>query len=371
MEKNYLNLFIRWYNNVFHQDPLFQSLLEVSEDSPWHRESNIGIHTDMVVSEYIAISGDAWNVDHIYGALACAFHDVGKPDACIKNGMKWKPERGEYLSFGGHEQISARLWEDYAVRNWNELTSTFDLIPYDIFVIGWMIEHHLPWGVKKSDKLDQIAQTVLYTCEPDIFTNFLLADTFGRISDDEVEKRQKVNNWVYNFHSEICSRQPYQKEGAAFGQPKIILPIGPSGAGKSTFQANFTTFEHYSWDDLRLEFYDTDDYGVAFERSTEDPEFSNKVNNRFMELVRAEKDIYVDNTNLSKKRRRFFIHEARRKGYYVIGMLFPSSIDTLIDRQHIRPEKTVPEHAVINQYMSMQYPSFGEFDEIGVSSGNL
>ena len=385
MEKNLSNQFIRWYNNVFRQDSIFTTLLGCTEGSPWHREDNVGIHTDMVVSEYLAItSGNDWTQDDLLGALACAFHDVGKPRASERNGVKFKPERGNYLSFSGHEQISARFWEDYVATNWIELQKTFDLVPFDIFAVGWMIEHHLPWGVKKTDKVKQIAQTAMFI-DPTVFTNFLLADTYGRISDDEIEKRQKVGDWVYNLVSEIIPRQVVNDTDPKFGQPRLILPVGVSGAGKSTLQPQFSTHEHYSWDDLRLELYLTDEekeligtevdmstaYGATFKRSCEDKNFSKKINSRFMELIRAEKDIYVDNTNLSKKRRRFFVQEARRKGYFIQAILLPASIETVLNRQQSRPDKTVPLDAVMNQYMSLQYPSFGEVDDIIVEKGNL
>ena len=73
--------FIKWYNNEFHLDPLYVAMENTVEDSPWHRERNVGVHTDMVVSEYIARNQSDWDIAILCGAFACAFHDVGKPDA--------------------------------------------------------------------------------------------------------------------------------------------------------------------------------------------------------------------------------------------------------------------------------------------------
>ena len=61
-------------------------------NSPWHRENTIGIHTDMVVSHYLANSPNEWDKQEVLGAFACAFHDVGKPRASEINGIKFKPE---------------------------------------------------------------------------------------------------------------------------------------------------------------------------------------------------------------------------------------------------------------------------------------
>jgi hypothetical protein len=44
--------------------------------------------------------------------VACLFHDVGKPPAQV---TKHSEERGEYRMYAGHEQLSARIWVDYAM----------------------------------------------------------------------------------------------------------------------------------------------------------------------------------------------------------------------------------------------------------------
>jgi hypothetical protein len=190
--------FIEWYYNEFHFSDLFVSMTNTSENSPYHRERDIGTHTDMVVAQYIGRNHNLWDTPTLLGALACAFHDVGKPAACKKNGIKFKPERGNYLSFGGHEILSARMWEDFAVREWERLME-FGLVVEDIYKVGWMIEHHLPWGVKKIEKRKAIAQTLHDTGLKVAFIDLLLADTWGRISDDGPEKKAKVNKWIADF----------------------------------------------------------------------------------------------------------------------------------------------------------------------------
>ncbi|MCK5017174.1 MAG: AAA family ATPase, partial [Candidatus Peribacteraceae bacterium] len=146
--------------------------------------------------------------------------------------------------------------------------------------------------------------------------------------------------------------------------------IGASGTGKSTYRNSLEDFEIYSWDDLRLEFY-SQDYDEAFKLSTQDKNFGKKVNARFMELVKSGKNIYVDNVNVSKKRRAFFIREAKRKGYFTRAVVFPIELDVLIARQETRSDKTVPGGVVAGQYRAIQTPQFGEFDDIDVKASNL
>jgi len=190
--------FTTWYFNEFHLTDLYYDMVETVEGSPYHREVTVGTHTDMVVAQYLGYNSVSWDKKALLGALACAFHDVGKPTACKKNGIKFKPERGNYLSFGGHELFSSRMWEDFAVTEWERLEE-FGLVEEDIYKVGWMIEHHLPWGVKKPEKRKAIAQTLHETGLRRAFIDLLLADTWGRISDDGPEKKAKVEAWIADF----------------------------------------------------------------------------------------------------------------------------------------------------------------------------
>jgi predicted kinase len=371
--------FIAWYFNEFKFDPLYEVMDGMAEDSPWHRELSIGIHTNMVVTEYLSrtASSDQTFSDFITGAFACAFHDVGKPGACE---FKWKEERGDYKSFNGHELLSARLWEDWAVRNWKMLSTRFKLEVEDIYRIAWLIEFHKPWGIKNSAKLRNMALTAMTVSQRSIFTNVLEADTWGRLSDDASDKRRKVADWISQFNRrcvdlahEVTSTFP---PGHALSmtdgddKPQLIVPIGASGSGKSTLFNTLSDYESYSWDALRLEWYSSD-YDEAFKMSCDDKKFMSKVNSEFSRLVKTGANIYVDNTNTSAKRRRFFTDQARRAGYHCVAVLMPSELQTVITRQSTRPDKSVPSNAVYRQYFNVQMPQLGEFDEIIVSAGNL
>ena len=367
--------FNTWYFNEFHSTILYRDTEETIEDSPWHREKNVAIHTDMVVGQYVGLSPQVWHPFDLFGALACAFHDVGKPAAEEK---RYSKERGHYRRYTGHELISARLWEDYAVRNWKTLVETFGLAPEDLQTVGWTIEHHLPYGVKKKDKVEAFLRNIHASIGAEIFRRVLRADTLGKICDDHEEKIRGNNEWLDEFFDRSLS--PWT--GTDSDAPTMYMLIGASGSGKSTFTMtlDYDKTTVYSWDQLRMDYYlDKDErklpaqeqYRIAFEKSTKDKEFNSKVNKEYIERLKTGKDVVIDNTNGSNKRRRFFIQEARQRGYAVVAVLFPIELDTLIARQDIRPDKTVPEEAVRRQYMNLQYPFYGDFDEIRVISSNL
>jgi len=151
-------------------------------------------------------------------------------------------------------------------------------------------------------------------------------------------------------------------------RPTLYMPIAPSGAGKSTLlrglQAKIPGIQVFSLDALRHEWYDPNDYERAWAAAAEDKEFANKANQRFAEMIKTGKDLFVDNTNLTPKRRRHYLDQARKRGYKTVAYLLPTDLQTLVARQETRDDKNVPEKAVRQQYMSMVGPKEGEFDEV-------
>ena len=386
--KDLRTLFVRWYFNEFVDiDPLHIKMSEFSEDSPWHRERTIAVHTNMVVGEFLTRAGskndeNTWSKHDLYGAFACAFHDVGKPAARTE---AYKPERGTYYRYGGHELISARLWEDWAVRNWKLLENDFDFSPFGLYSVGWLIENHLPWDVKKPEKRRQLALGVKATVgNPASFINVVKADTWGRLSDDATEKRGKVDAWCGEFvHLFKEVKEEYKTRYVNPDAPIMYIPIAASGSGKSTLLNSESMdcvldvdevsgeIQHFSLDKLRLEWYDADDYRNAFAMACDDKEFKNKANKVFVEMVKTGAAIYLDNINISKKRRAEYIRQARKYGYFIVAILLPVELQSVLDRQTTRGDKMVPHESVKQHYMGLSLPSLGEVDRIIVYSGNL
>ena len=362
----YKTKFITWYFNEFHDNSLFSCLHDVSEASPHHREKTVAIHTDMVVTQYVGITKAHWEKNDLCGAFACAFHDTGKPAARTP---KYNEERGDYFSYPGHELISARKWENFAVENYMYLKNHFDITLYDIYLIAWMIEYHLPWGIKKDYKINDLVLTLQKNKVYNSFINVLTADTWGRISDDADEKKEKVTEWNRAFLSK-CLKKPTVPDLKP-DQPILIMTIAPSGSGKSTFTRSDkckklmrdSPFDIHSWDNLRHDWYG-DDYAEAYRLSCEDSSFKSKARKHFSDILAIGNNVLVDNINISKKRRRSFLTEARQKGYYLIAVVLPISLDLVLERQHTRPDKNVPGEAVCQHYMGLQLPSLGEFDKI-------
>ena len=198
---DYRATFMSQFEALKRDNEMFHAMERTVEDSPWHREANVLVHTEMVVSEYVNAAdiyhSDECRVDPVWdrmtylGAIACAFHDVGKP---IARTAKYSEARGHYFSYPGHELMSARLFEDYAA-------SRFPMFgPQDIYVICWMLEHHMPWDIKDKTKRENMALTVKRMEIKDVFTRLLFADQYGRISDDADTKHAAVREWIAEFN---------------------------------------------------------------------------------------------------------------------------------------------------------------------------
>lgn len=360
--------------------PMFQRMARTVEGSPWHREANVLVHTEMVVGEYVKLVdsrcesyGEPWSRHDYLGAIACAFHDTGKPAAEIE---KWSESRGNYRAYHGHELLSARMFETYAALRYPMFTAE------EIFQISWIIEHHMPWQIEDATKLNNMAMTVKSFGHGGVaYAHHLLADQYGRIADDQETKNARAREWVEKFMQrvsqvEVPTMQPHPEDGVV---PTLWLPIAPSGAGKSTFLKSLVAqgvqVDVFSLDLLRHEFYDPVDYNKAYEGSVKDKSFEARANARFHAMIKACRtsghDLYVDNTNLSARRRRWYIDIARKHGFKVVAVTMPVSLDVLLARQKTRGDKCVPDHAVRQQYNSLQAPMLGEVDQIIVSDHNL
>jgi predicted kinase len=205
------------------------------------------------------------------------------------------------------------------------------------------------------------------------FINHLLADQYGRIADDPVTKKQRADDWAADF-MEVVREITVPVVDMNDGTPTMYVPIGPSGCGKSTYYKTFledSDINVFSLDRLRHEFYHPTDYRLAYEGSVNDKSFEARSKARFHYMVKERKSMYLDNTNLSAKRRKFYLDVARKHGFKTIAVVMPVSLSTVLKRQQTRSDKCVPDSAVISQYNSLQLPLYGEFDGIHISAHNL
>lgn len=389
------------FREAFRETTLYKDMVATVEGSHWHREANVGVHTDMVVDHFLENYAQPYIDDTlgydtlklkrthkeiVTGFLVGLFHDTGKPAARHE---KTDSEGNTRFRFTGHEIISARLWEDYVVDNWDFMRMNFGLDHFDIYRITWMIENHLPYGLKNPRKVSAFAKTLYHMFEDmgteDLFYDCIVSDGMGRISDNHAEKSADMQEWVseYKRHvSKVHQEMEDTPQPDPDTQSKLYVMIGASGVGKSTFSKTLDgNVMHYSWDDLRvkramidgIDLPSDNAYHVAWEYCNEPGvKFGEYQQGVFMELLATHQSIVIDNTNTSRKRRRFYIDEARKKGYHIIGVVFPVSKRVLTERQATRADKFVPLDASMRHFEMTSMPNLGgEVDEVIVVGHNL
>ncbi len=349
------------------------------EGSQWHREENVAVHTDMVVDYFLNNYYDEnYPKYSTLIFLATLFHDTGKPIAKLNpNNRKVNDEGVTYFRFTGHELLSARIFEQYALNS--SLMQNFDLTEEDVFSITWLIENHLPFGVKKSNKVQSILGTVdkIFNGQREWFTWMLTSDCYGRISDNHDAKKKDMHDWCV----ETVLSNPWKFEPNLDAEKELTVLIGPSGSGKSTFTSQYPDATVYSWDKIRIaiakdhEVWDDNlsdawNYNNAYQyiRDTVDgdAEFKSRIQNELNEALRSSDHVIIDNVNLSRKRRNQFVTAARAKGFKVTGVYFQVTEEVLKKHHDARTDHKIGFGIVKDMHQRVQVPNYVEFDEIKI-----
>jgi len=130
--------------------------------------------------------------------------------------------------------------------------------------------------------------------------------------------------------------------------PAIIIPIGNTGSGKSTWVKKFTARNGrclvVSRDSFR--------YMIGGGKYRFDLKLEPLVNKMYMKslcaVLDSGKDVIVDETNVEAKLRQKYIQLAKRRGYIVVGIVFPKltkqeAIDRRMSNPHDCPNRATWE----------------------------
>jgi len=382
------------FHEEFKATKLWTNMEATCENSPWHREANVAVHTQMIIDHYLAnFASQRTPRQQALTLLSILFHDTGKP---VAKKSKHTEERGHYQSFGGHEHVSARLWEDYAVENWNkwkQLKSTFELKDTDIYLISWIIENHLPHRLDNERDLQNLAN--MLNSEPfeygelaTVYFDQIISDQAGRISDNQEKNMAEVQEFILGIKTSTphttTDRYVVEERRNNPNMPKLVLMVGASGSGKSTYSSKLEKegYEYFSLDASRIKYAKEngvkgsnpiDVYARAFAYCDKHRgPFRQYATRQFDDLLDAKENIIIDNTNVSRKARYDYIGAARNHGYEIVCALFPITKSELLKRQKARKDKTVPIVAVLDQYKRIEMPWIGsECHRIDVSMGNV
>lgn len=192
----------RNFSDVFRETSLWEAMRNTREDSPWHREANVAVHTAMLQRYYMENffeRSDRTDHQRLISLVACTMHDIGKPPAQV---IKHSEERGTYRAYHGHEQLSARLWVDYAMSNKDVVLGEDSILKFtlmDVTNVAFMVEHHIAYGIKDKAKRQALKQSFLSRGGEELhqaWLDFLSCDQHGRIADGQEQKLAEFATWL-------------------------------------------------------------------------------------------------------------------------------------------------------------------------------
>lgn len=353
-----------------------QHMMNTVEGSEWHRESSVWCHTEMCLDHYIDTTASQRSDRHVLMTLMCLLaHDFGKPEA--EETLERKDGSGTmYHRYAGHEPKSANEFLSFMMSH-RELTEQFFDQGFgweDVRKIKWMIEHHLPFGLKNPTKRANLKRAMETTLWLDVqcFYDQLWSDCNGRISDDHETKRANVVAWIEEFR---------EQKAAPYKAPKVDAPVmfvlvGPVGAGKSTWCSSLA-------ESADFEFVCEDSYRIDYARENMSPEvreawrmkgmkelyaqawqfcFDSKgaydkyAKSQLQEAVASGQTLVLDRTNQTRKSRGPWIQAAKQAGYKIESIEFFVSEALSLARQKTRPDKDVPPHRTHQIYMAFEVP---------------
>lgn len=363
---NKLNSFIAFFKGTTH----WATMVATIENSPWHREANVSVHTEMCLEQYMArFAPHRAERQNLIAILALLFHDTGKPEA--EETLEKKDGSGEmYRRYAGHEPISAVAFTE-CYMTMPELRAL--ITAKEARAIRWCIEHHLPYGMKNKEKRQGLRNGTRLVFDEiglndDTYFDVLRSDAAGRISDDHDVKLANVEDWINGFQTVEFRHEAVQSVNTMY------ILVGPSGSGKSTWiRKLIAELEGYptvtiSQDDQKDVFFSMMFPDVVFRDSvqryenvwqycTMAPESSAAYRKFFeaqvkamMEKAKATKaHVFIDIVNASKKKRQMWVDQAKRAGMRVVAVEFWNAFETLVARQSTRGDKHVPRSSIKQQ----------------------
>jgi len=369
-----------WFQSFFaevRKTPNWKVMEGTVEGSEWHREANVAVHTTMCIDHYINDTAhERTPRQQILTLVTLLFHDFGKPEA--EETLERKDGSGTYHRYAGHEPKSANEFISFMM---SHRDLTFDFFDQgfnwvDVRKIKWMIEHHLPYGLKNATKRENLKAAMEMTLGDDMvcFYDQLWSDCNGRISDDHATKRQNVVEWIAGFKAQKAA-----KTTMPHAAPIMYVLQGPVGVGKSTWVSKQQMLQYatvVSEDNYRMEFAKAnmredqveamaalspkDAYAMAWKFCFDNSGPYDKYAKAQLNEAIAHRDtIILDRTNQTRKSRSPWIQAAKQAGYEIQSIEFYCSEALSHARQKSRDDKDVPVHRAHMIYMAMEVPWFG------------
>lgn len=358
--------------------PLLSKFKETPQDSIWHSEGDVEIHTDMVLKEiYKIINNEASHLsisDKKVLVLSALFHDICKPITTKEKEIGGKVR----IISPKHEKMGM----DYLFYKLHSLELTKKEILKIVNLVGY---HQLPklLVVKNMDKVDYLSLAQKVNLELIYFLE--LADMRGRECNDKKEQIEYLELFRLfskdygvwdsfsnpindeNFYVRVRGLKDYldkkisvpEEASAKFFQNKneyshCYILCGLSGVGKSYYAKNIDGIL-ISLDNIREEF------GGLKSRKYEG-QVRQEAKLRLKTALAKKENIIFDATNIREDFRKQIADTVSNYGGLSEVVCFGDSVENIISKDLKRKERFVGKEIIINQEKKFQFPKIGSYD---------
>jgi predicted kinase len=343
-------------------------------DNPFHLENDVLTHTLMVY--------DNIKSEQIELYIAAILHDIGKIyTRNEKNSGK--------VSFFGHENVStiyaidilnelvAETMEDKKIhRNFLPNISEKDFQSIDkILVLQLIAWHGLLWRKKSVDhnqRNNLINSKFSHDGFYQKFVEFVKADAFGRITNDEDDTLRIMEDFEYLENYIPFNKNLYSQHNP---QNEVIMLVGLSGSGKSTL-INKLIIDNPQKD---YKIISIDNYLSKGKLDYNSVNYKKEVKKAHTQSLKDIKNyisnndnVIIDMTNLSIETRRKKLSLFPSTKYKKIGIVLLIGLTQLEINLKLREKtnfngkerKTISKDIINKQIKSFELPGLDEFDEL-------
>ena len=345
------------------------------QDPIHHAEGDVATHTRMVCEALI--SSAEWQQlerqDQLTAFLACALHDVAKPQCT-------KVESDGRISSKDHGIKGAQIVRQILWRGQDFIDKPAPLALRE--AVSYMVRASSTpfWLFDKADP----SYTVIRASQSvrlDLLAMLSEADARGRICSDLADLLSRVNLFREYASEKLCLNMPYQfpsahtrfnyfrkrpeqKDNAnpareVFDDTRFEVTImsGLPGAGKDSWvKKNAGSLPEISLDTIRA------NKGISADK--DQSEVIRAARQEARELMRKEKSFVFNGTNVSRFIRDPLISFFREYGARIkIVYVEPSSFKELLKRNRNRPEP-VPEKVILKLADKLEVPDLTEAHEL-------
>jgi len=143
-------------------------------------------------------------------------------------------------------------------------------------------------------------------------------------------------------------------------EPFVMMLIGPTLSGKSTYiRSNYPSAEVISRDEIVMEVFGSRDYNSAF-KEVDQKEVDRRLADRLTAAAAAKKNVIVDMTNMTVKRRMATLRNFG-KDFTRVAVVFPILSDEEYEKRNIdrnaKENKWIPPFVIKSMIDSYQEPS--------------